>query len=425
MTIILENVQIFDGVNEKITCPSSVVIVDSRIESISLNKEVVKHSEAVRINCGGKFLMPGLIDAHIHAYAPTFSFYNNDRMPSALLANHAAAVLEGMLLRGFTTVRDAGGGDIGLAQAIEQGLIQGPRFFYSGKALSQTGGHGDMRPSDQMEPCGCGGYSGSVSMVADGVDSVRTAVREELRKGAHQIKLFVSGGVSSPNDPIWMNQFTEEEIRAAVYEAATRRTYVMAHCHTDEAAKRCVEYGVRSIEHGTDISPATAKLMAEHDVFMVPTLSVVSIVTAHGAELAMPSSSISKIAGLYEQMLQSIQTCVDAGVKIGLGSDILSHEFHPLQGGELALRGAVSSPIDVLRSATSVNAELVQKAGELGCIAPGACADILVLDFDPLLDLSPFKDPGKNIPLIMLDGKIIKNELSLSGDASEGPLFRD
>ena len=144
--------------------------------------------------------------------------------------SHARVILEGALQRGFTTVRDAGGGDIGLWMAIEEGWIEGPRFFFSGKAISQTGGHGDARPGTVVEPCGCSGYTGTLSLVADGVDEVRRAVREELRKGARQIKLFVSGGVVSPTDPIWMPQFADEEISAAVHEASTRRTYVMAHC---------------------------------------------------------------------------------------------------------------------------------------------------------------------------------------------------
>ena len=221
MISIFENCVVFDGVNEELLDGVSVVIEGDRIREVTT--ESVSIAEAYRIDCAGRILMPGLIDAHIHAYTPTFSFYNNDRLPDSLMANHAAVILEGMLNRGFTSVRDAGGADQGLWLAIEQGLIKGPRLFYAGKAISQTGGHGDMRPGDTVEPCGCSTYSGSISMVADGPDEVRKAAREELRKGAHQIKLFASGGVTSPSDPIWMNQFTEEEIRVAVYEASTRR----------------------------------------------------------------------------------------------------------------------------------------------------------------------------------------------------------
>lgn len=407
MINIYKNSVVFDGVNEELVEGASVVIEDDRIQEVTT--ESVKLSGANYIDCGGRILMPGLIDAHVHAYTPTFDFYGNDHMPSSLLANHAAYILEGMLRRGFTTVRDAAGGDKGLWLAIEQGLIRGPRFFYSGKAISQTGGHGDMRPGDKIEPCGCGTYSGSISLVADGVDAVRKAVREELRKGAHQIKIFVSGGISSPNDPIWMNQFTKDEICASVHEAETHRTYVMAHCHTDEAVQRCVEYGVRTIEHGTDISGNTAALVAEKEAYVVPTLSVMDVIRSHGPKLGLPPMSMGKIKGVYERTLSSIEACTKAGVKLGLGTDLLDHQYHPLQGGELHRRREVNSAIDVLRSATSVNAEILQKSGELGCIGPGAYADILVLDFNPFKDMSAFGDAEKNIPIIMKGGQFIRN----------------
>ena len=409
MITIYENSAVFDGVNEELVEGASVVIEDDRIKEVTTDS--VKLSDANYIDCVGRILMPGLIDAHVHAYTPTFDFYGNDHMPTSLLANHAASILEGMLRRGFTTVRDAAGGDKGLWLAIEQRLIKGPRFFYSGKAISQTGGHGDMRPGEKIEPCGCGAYSGSISLVVDGADAVRAAVREELRKGAHQIKIFASGGISSPNDPIWMNQFTEDEICAAVYEAATHRTYVMAHCHTDEAVQRCVEYGVRSIEHGTEISDSTAALIAEKGAYVVPTLSVMDIIRTHGPKLGLPPMSMEKIKGVYERTLNSIETCTKAGVKLGLGTDLLDHQYHPLQGGELQRRREVNTAIDVLRSATSVNAEILQKTGELGCIASGAYADILVLDFDPFKDLSGFEDAEKNIPIIMKGGQFIRNSL--------------
>jgi len=352
-----------------------------------------------------------LIDAHVHAYTPTFSGFNNDHMPPSLMASYAAMILTGMLRRGFTTVRDAAGGDRGLWLAIERGLIQGPRFFYSGKAISQTGGHGDMRPLDHHESCGCGSYSGAISMVADGVDGVRRAVREELRQGAHQIKIMASGGVISPADPLWMNQFTEEEISAAVYETANRRTYVMAHCHTDEAAKRCVALGVRSIEHGSDIQPDTAKLMVEKGAFAVPTLSVTDVIRTHGADLNLPPMSLEKIHSLYDRILRAIETCTRAGVKIGLGSDLLGLKYHELQGMEFKLRGEVNSPLQVLRSATSVNAELLQQSDRLGCIKPEALADIIVLSFDPLKDLASFAKAEKNILLVMKNGEIVRNDL--------------
>lgn len=409
MITVLGNARVFDGMSAELTDGVNIVVEGERIREIS--RQIPTFKDARIIDCGGRFVMPGLIDAHFHAYTPSFDIINTDRMPQALLVSHAAAILEGALQRGFTTVRDAAGGDIGLWMAIEAGLIQGPRFFFSGKAISQTGGHGDMRPGTVVEPCSCGRYTGSLSLVADGVDEMRRAVREELRKGARQIKLFVSGGVVSPTDPLWMPQFTEEEIRAAVYEASTRRTYVMAHCHTDDAARRCVDYGIRSIEHGTQIGDETARLIAASQVFVVPTLSVIDVIRKHGPRLGVPPMGLEKIRGLYEAMLSSIEACTRAGVKIALGSDLLDHEFHELQGGELALRAEVNKPIDVLRSATSVNAELLQMEGQLGCIRPDAYADVLVLNGDPLKDLGLFREPQIHIPLVMKGGVCVRNVL--------------
>lgn len=411
MTICLEQCRIFDGSSNDALENGCVVIQGNRIAEVCSRPPRLE-AAAIRIDCGGRTLMPGLIDAHVHAYAPSFSFYNNDRMPPPLLAIHAAQALQGMLARGFTTVRDAGGGDRGLWLAVERRLIKGPRFFYSGKAISQTGGHGDMRSADHAELCGCGGYSGSISVVADGADAVRAAAREELRKGAHQIKLFASGGVTSPTDPIWMNQFTDDEIRAAVEEAATRRTYVMAHCHTDDAVRRCIGLGVRSIEHGTHIKTATAQLIAARDAYVVPTLSVANIVRQHGQALGMPAASLEKMKGLYEQMATSVDVCARAGVKLGLGTDILGQEFQDLQGAELGLRGEIQAPIDVLRSATSVNAALLQQSGQLGCIAPGALADLLVVEGDPFRDLALFRNARSTIPLVMKDGEFVRNVLT-------------
>jgi imidazolonepropionase-like amidohydrolase len=409
MIVVFANARVFDGVSEEMAAGQHVVVEGGRIREITATRP--KYSDATVLECGGRHLMPGLIDAHFHAYSPSFDLAGGDRMPSALMASHAARILEGALERGFTTVRDAGGADIGLFLAIEQGLIRGPRLFFSGKALSQTGGHGDIRRAEEVQTCGCQGYSGVLTRVVDGVDEVRRAVREELRQGAHQIKIFVSGGVLSPTDPLWMPQFTAEEIRAAVEETGTRRTYVMAHCHTDEGAARCVELGVRSIEHGTLIHREdTARRIVARGSFVVPTLSVIDLLQRNAAAANISSESLHKVKSLGDEAYRAIEVCRRAGVKIGLGTDILGHAFHPLQGGEFELRGRVDQPIDVLRSATSVNAELLQKSGELGRIAPGAHADILVLDFDPCRDLALFRDPAR-IAVVMKGGVLIRSAL--------------
>lgn len=409
--ILFNNAKVFDGTHHE--CAEGMqVLIDAGVIR-ELSDKAIKVKDAHVIDVQGRTIMPGLIDAHVHVNTPTFSLLENDRMPPSLLASYASTILTGMLRRGFTTVRDAGGADRGLWLAIERGVIKGPRLFYSGKAISQTGGHGDMRSQDGVEhlSCGCGAYSGTISTVADGVDGVRRAVREELRKGAHQIKIMASGGVISPSDPIWMNQFTDEEIGAAVSEAAERRAYVMAHCHTNTSARRCVTLGVRSIEHGSDVQADTAKLIVERGAFVVPTLTVTHVLQKYGAELNLPPLSVEKVESLYERILHAIETCTRAGVKLGFGADLLGLRFHQLQGMEFQLRGEVNSPFDVLRSATSVNAELLQRSGQLGCIEPNALADLLVLNFDPLNDLGPFAQPEKSIPLIMKGGELVKNEL--------------
>ncbi|MDB4077775.1 amidohydrolase family protein, partial [Porticoccaceae bacterium] len=212
-------------------------------------------------------------------------------------------------------------------------------------------------------------------------------------------------------------QFTEAEIRAVVAEADTHRRYVMAHCHTDQAIRRCVEYGVRTIEHGSEIHAETAALIARENAFVVPTLSVVNIIQQHGAELNLSAAGLEKSQGLYDSMREAITTCAAAGVKLGLGTDILDDRFHPLQGGELALRGELSPALEVLRSATSVNAEILQKSGELGCIAAGAYADMLVLEGNPLEDLSLFRDSDNNIPVIMKGGELVRQRLPSTAEA--------
>ncbi len=406
---VLANATIFDGVSEELVENGTVVIEGDRIREVTSG--AVRLDDSRVIDCGGRYLMPGLIDCHVHAYSPTFNLPVADHMPASLLTAYATKWLRGALHRGFTSVRDAGGGNVGLALAIERGVIEGPRFFFSGKALSQTGGHSDNRPVDHVAQCGCAGYAGANGLVVDGADAVRLVVREELRKGATQIKLMLSGGVTSPTDPMWMPQFTDDEILAAVQEAATRRTYVMAHAHTDDAARRCATLGIRTVEHGTDIGVQTATFLAERGVYVVPTLSAGSVLARHGARVGLPAAGVEKVRGITEVTARSLENLSRAGVKLGMGSDLFGEEFHGLQGGELKLRGEISAPLDVLRSATSIGAEILQKSGELGCIRPGALADILVLEGNPFADLGLFQDAEKNIPMIMKGGGIVRCSL--------------
>ena len=409
MTIVFEGCRVFDGVSAAPRENATVVVEDGRIKEVA-DGAVRAPAEAERVACAGRTLMPGLIDAHYHALLVEIDVPAIEDMPASLLYQHARHSLEGALRRGFTTVRDAGGADLGLAMAVERGLIAGPRIFFAGRGLSQTGGHGDMRNQTRFEPCGCAAYHGPVTQVADGVDAVRKAAREELRKGAHQIKMMVSGGVLSPTDPLWMDQYSDEEIRVGVEEAATRRTYVMAHAHTASAVRRCAELGVRSIEHGTLIDAEAAAAAAAAGAFVVPTLVTLFAMIESGAEIGLPKIYADKLQGLGDDGLRSLEICRAAGVPMGFGTDLLG-QLQDRQSQEFLIRSEVLAPVDVLRSATSVNAELIQRSGELGTIAPGAVADILVVDGDPLGDLGLLQEQGRHIPVIMKEGKFCKNAL--------------
>lgn len=409
MIIVFSDALVFDGISDEVGDPRHVVVEDGRIREVATSRPQL--SGATVVPCGRRFLMPGLIDAHFHACSPSWDVRASDRMPPSLMACHAGRILADTLDRGFTTVRDAAGADSGLARALELGLIRGPRLRYAGRALSQTGGHGDLRALEETPLCDCHGYSGLLARTVDGVEDMRRAVREELRKGAHQIKLFISGGVLSPADPIWMPQFSDDEIRVAVEEAKTRRTYVMAHCHTDAGAARCAALGVRSIEHGTLIErDETASSIAAAGSIVVPTLSAGDALSQPNGARKISPAMLEKRRSLGDAALRAIEVCRRNGVRLGLGTDLFDYESHPLQGGELELRARVDRPIDVLRSATSVNAELLQLQGEVGAITAGASADLLVLDFDPFKDLSQFRFKAR-MPVVMKAGQFVRNEL--------------
>jgi imidazolonepropionase-like amidohydrolase len=406
--LILKNALLFDGVGETLIEGASVTFDDGVIREVQAGK--IASGKADTVDLQGRFLMPGLLDLHFHAYSVSFDELALQRMPKPLLVSHANRLLEGALQRGFTSVRDPGGGEAGLALAIEAGLVNGPRFFYGGKALSQTGGHGDARHPHHADLCRCR-FSDAISQVVDGEDEVRKACRDELRHGADHIKLFISGGVTSSSDPIWMSQFSDAEIRAAVQEAASRRKYVAAHCLTDEGARRCVQHGIRSIEHGFSISKETAKLIAESgSTYVVPTLAVLHQLGEHTRDLGLSAQSIAKVSGAREAALEGIRNCIEAGVKLGLGTDLFGPEYHWMQSLEIELRCALQPPIDVLRSATSINAEIIQRAGELGVVAPGARADLIVLDENPLHNPRVFADRGA-MPLIVKGGRFVRREL--------------
>jgi imidazolonepropionase-like amidohydrolase len=411
-SLLLNNARIFDGIHAD--CPEGMqVLIDSGIVK-ELSDRPIKAPGADVIDIGGRTLMPGLIDAHIHAYASNVDLQKVDLAGEAYRTAHAARMLGFALDCGFTTVRDVGGGDYGLARAIEDRLIRAPRFLYAGKIISMTGGHGDLRSMGSSVHthgyCSCGEYN-TLAVVADGVDECIQATREELRRGAHCIKIMGSGGVSSPTDPIWMNQFREDEIRAIVNETAERRTYTSAHCHPVSAIRRCVEFGVRVIEHGTLIDDETAQFVAQRGAYIVPTVAIIFALIELGKQLGFPPQSQEKAEYAFRQALTGMESMRKAGVKIGFGTDLLG-ETYSWQPREFSLRKQIFSPLEILRQATSTNAAILQQEGKLGCIATGAHADLLVVDGDPLKDIELLAASGRHLRLIMRAGEIVRNEIS-------------
>jgi imidazolonepropionase-like amidohydrolase len=334
------------------------------------------------LDARGRTVLPGLIDAHCHAYGIDLDMLALEARPLSYVALKAAGRLKAALGRGFTTVRDPSGGDAGIARAIAEGLIPSPRYLWTGPALSQTGGHGDVRAADS-DVCGCGAHTVEV---VDGVDPLRRAVRDRFRRGAHAIKIMASGGVVSLTDPIRIPQYSAEEIRAVTSEAARRGSYVAAHAYSPAAIRHAVENGVRSIEHGNLLDAPTAALMAAAGAFLVPTLAAYDAMDRRGAAIGMNPISQQKNREVLEAGRRAVETARAAGVRVGFGTDLMGVlEDEQLTG--LRLQVEVDGPLLALRSATSVNAELIGR-DDLGRIAPGCAADLLIVDGDPLSDPS-------------------------------------
>lgn len=406
--------QLFDGESQSLRSNLNVYFTGERIEEVSERKP----SETCNvIDAGGRTLIPGLIDAHIHAYANDVNVNVISNSPPTLYAHHARIVLGNMLDRGFTTVRDTGGADYGLHLAIAQGYFPSPRLFYCGKGISMTGGHGDFRhphhhhPKEDCSLCGCNSISHLMTVV-DGVPSVLRAVRENLRRGASFIKLMGSGGVSSTGDSISGIQFSDEEVSAIVSEVERHEVYCTAHIHPDRALRRAIELGVHCIEHGTLVEPETAQLATESGTNVVPTLAIIAGLAEHGEELGYPKESLEKLDAVKDDALQRLEFYKRAGTTIGFGTDLIG-KLERLQCTEFALRSNVYSALEILQQATSVNADIIGQRGELGVIKQGAYADMLLVDGNPLDDISVLENDGGNLPLIVKNGEIYKNELPL------------
>jgi imidazolonepropionase-like amidohydrolase len=405
--IVFEHAQVLDAAAGTLLKDRFVRIEGSTITAVS--DRPVDTTGARVIDARGKVLMPGLIDCHVHVLASQLNLSGLAHVPNVFAVLRAVPILKGMLQRGFTTVRDAGGADWSLAEAVRTGTIEGPRIFPSGRALSQTGGHGDMRArSDVLEPCACTPKIGAIARVVDGVDDLRRAVREEIQKGATQIKIMASGGVASPTDPIHALGYSEAEIRAAVEEADNAGTYVLAHAYTPRAISRAVQCGVRTIEHGNLVDAEAARVMADLGAIAVPTLVTYEALANEGAALGLPAESVAKIESVRAAGLRSLEIYAAAGVRMALGTDLLG-ESHRFQCDEFRLRAGVLGNAEALRAATVHAAHLLQQEGRLGVIAPGATADLLLVDGNPLQDIGVLAGQGERLVLIVQDGQVVKD----------------
>ena len=404
---ILANCTIVDATKQQPDHGMNVLISDGLIKDISAN--LIIDVQAQTIDLKGKTLMPGLIDAHVHVTAAKLDLVNDD-IPTSEVSVQAAKFLENMLQRGFTSVRDAGGADFGLANAINNGLITGPRLFYCGKALSQTGGHGDFRKANiGGDICSCACSGSNISRIADGITEVRKAARDEIRKGATQIKIMASGGVASLTDKITNLQYSREEIAAIVEEAQNAGIYVMAHAYSPQAISRCVELGVRTIEHGNLLDEYSAKQMAKYGAYLVPTLVTYDSLFKLGKTNGISADILAKLDIVRSGGLQAIQIARKNKVKVGFGTDLLGIDGHLSESLEFKIRATLETSQQILESVTLINAEILNQTGRLGVVAKGAYADLIVVNGSPLNDITLLADPDQNLDLVMKAGVIYKN----------------
>lgn len=402
MPITLRGASVIDGTGRD-PAKATIHVADERIERVDVS--AVGTGEVLDLE--GLHVLPGLIDAHTH-----FGIVDVGHS-TAVAAVTAARIFRNCELAldaGFTTVRDTGGIDGGVATAVELGLVRGPKIFPSGPLLSQTGGHGDHGDPFDHHPHGHSvGVPGlaQLSIICDGPDEVRLAARTVLRRGATQVKVCVSGGVVSVTDRIEDAQFTVEELVAAVQEADTRGTYVTAHAHNSRGIQIGLEAGVRCFEHGTYLDADTAAAMARANAYLVPTFSVARIFAEMADEWGVPASMVPRMNGIEQAMSKSLELAREAGIVIGSGSDILGPE-QSRRGLELTIRSQLGNPMEAILSATANNSVILGQQDAIGTLEVGKRADIIAVDFDPLQQPEFFQDPT-HVRVVMKAGRIVKD----------------
>lgn len=406
-SILITGGRLLDPHQDRLGPPTDLLIEGGEVRAVG--SRIGNAEGAVRVDASGLTVMPGLIDAHVHIYMNERNIAAGAEVPQTYAAAKSGFMLGQMLQRGWTTVRDVAGGDYGMRDAVAAGYLQAPRLFIGGKAISQTGGHGDFRGrAESGYECACCTGRALFSTLADGVPEVIKATREQLRLGADHIKIMLSGGVASPNDPLDSIQYRVDEIAACVEEAERWGSYVCAHAYSDQAIRRGILNGVRTIEHGNFVGPETAAMMAERGAFVVPTLIVHEANERLGGPAAGKSpAAMQKNERVRQGGLKALGVYKEAGVQIGYGSDLSMHT-QQFQNEGLAFHATVLSNADVIRSATLVNARIVKRQGLLGELVPGAIADLLLVDGDPYRDLGVLVNHGEKILAIMQAGVFVK-----------------
>lgn len=406
--LVIRDVAVLDCTGREPSGRHDVAVRDGRIAAIRPAGEgSPTHGDAREIDGAGTTLMPGLTDAHVHfAIIGPRGDHGDEPLIDHVL--RVAAYIEGALDEGFTTVRDAGGLEPAWAKAVEKGLVRGPRILPSGSVLSQTGGHGDDRAAHEAVHHG-EAIPGLIArhVIVDGADEVRRAVREQLRRGASQIKLLASGGIVSPTDPFDSVQFSAGEIAAAVEVAQGWHTYVLAHCHTSPAIQVAIENGVRSIEHGSLLDEATARRMKELGVFMVPTLQTIDKLVAHPEWWSMPPEKVARLEEVRDEAAKSVRLAREVGVQVASGSDVVGPR-QGRRGEEVVIKSRLIGVHEAVRSATAVNAALFRMEDRIGTVEEGKDADLILVSGEPLDRVELLADPDC-LPVVLKGGRIVKD----------------
>ena len=403
---ILDDARILDPLSGEISDPTGVTIVNDRIVAIG-RREGTPPGRSISLK--GLIVLPGLIDCHVHVTACSADESSIAGISPAYVTAWAARSLHHMLMRGFTTVRDADGADHGLSSAVRDGLFIGPRLLFGGPALTQTGGHADHRGPSDHGPATDSRYP-SHGIVCDGDAEVRRAARNVLRSGADHIKIMLSGGIASPTDRVESTQFSLDEIRAVVEEASAADRYVLGHAYSARAVNRGLEAGVRSIEHGNFLDGRSIDLFVNHEAFLVPTLVTYRALSEEGDRWGLPARSAAKVQVVLDAGLTSLQRAESGGVQIALGTDLLGG-MQRRQSEEFAIRGQVQSALSVIRAATVNGARLVRLESEIGQVKEGFVADIVAVRGNPLADIGILADPATNVVFVMRGGEVVRSLL--------------